>query len=42
MKLEILKVGELRCNCYILDKDGDVLVIDPGDEYDLIIDKISA
>lgn len=40
MKIEVLKVGELRCNCYLLDIDGNILVIDPGDEYLKIIDKI--
>ena len=36
MKIEIVKVGELECNCFILSKDRDVLVIDPGDEFDKI------
>ena len=40
MKIDIVKVGKLECNCYILDINGCVLVIDPGDEYDKIIDKI--
>ena len=39
MKLDIVRVGELRCNCYILEHNGCVLVIDPGDELDKIIDK---
>ena len=40
MKIDIVKVGKLECNCYILDINGCVLVIDPGDEYDKIVDKI--
>lgn len=40
MKIEIVKVGDLECNCYILDIDNKVLVIDPGDEFDKIIDVI--
>ena len=36
MKIEIVKVGKLECNCYLLDIDGNVLVIDPGDEFDKI------
>lgn len=40
MKIDIVKVGSLECNCYILDIDGYVLVIDPGDDYDKIIDVI--
>ena len=40
MKIEIVKVGDLKCNCYLLDIDGSVLIIDPGNESDKIIDKI--
>lgn len=40
MKIECLKVGYLRCNCYLLDIDNEVLVIDPGDDVDKIMDKI--
>ena len=40
MKVEIVKVGELECNCYLLDIDGCLLVIDPGDDGDKIINKI--
>ena len=29
-------VGELRENCYILEDNNDVIVIDPGDEYSKI------
>ena len=40
MKIEIVKVGELECNCYLLDINNKVLVIDPGDDSDKIINKI--
>lgn len=40
MKIDIVKVGKLECNCYILDINGCVLVIDPGDEYLKIMDVI--
>ena len=33
MKINCIKVGYLECNCYILEKDNQVIVIDPGDEY---------
>ena len=37
MKVEIIKVGKLRCNCYILSIDDKVLVIDPGaDSYKIV------
>lgn len=33
MKVDIVKVGYLQTNCYILSIDNKCLVIDPGDEY---------
>ena len=36
MKIHRVVVGYLEENCYILEKDGKVLVIDPGDEIDKI------
>lgn len=36
MNLEVVKVGLLETNCYILSIDNNVIVIDPGDEYDKI------
>lgn len=41
MKIDVVKVGMLECNCYILDINNKVLVIDPGDDYEKIIDKIN-
>ena len=40
MKIEMIKVGKLRCNCYILSINNNVLVIDPGDEVDKICELI--
>ena len=40
MNIERVKVGKLKCNCYILGIDNDVLVIDPGDEGEKIINVI--
>lgn len=36
MQIEIIKVGYLKANCYIVTKNKKTLVIDPGDEFDLI------
>lgn len=36
MILDTVSVGELRTNCYILTLGNDVLVIDPGDEFEKI------
>ena len=40
MKIERTKVGYLETNCYILSIDNNCIVIDPGDEYNKIKDKI--
>lgn len=40
MKVETVVVGALEENCYLLKKEGKVLVIDPGDEYEKIKEKI--
>ena len=40
MKIERIRVGELECNCYFIDIDGNLLIIDPGDEFDKIKNKI--
>lgn len=36
MKIEKIVVGFLEENCYVLSKDKQVLIIDPGDEIDKI------
>lgn len=41
MRIEIVKVGDLECNCYLLEKDGKILIIDPGADVDKIINKIN-
>ena len=40
MKIQKIEVGYLRCNTYILDIDGDTLVIDPGADGNKIINVI--
>ena len=42
MKIKNIKVGYLKCNCYILESDNNVLVIDPGDEYEKIKKELGA
>lgn len=36
MKIEDIVVGMLETNCYLLEKNNQLLVIDPGEEYDKI------
>ncbi len=40
MKIKKLVVGPLQENCYILEKNNNVLIIDPGDEFNKINDAI--
>ena len=40
MKIEKIEVGNLECNCYLLDINNKVLIIDPGDDGDRIINMI--
>lgn len=40
MNIKNIKVGYLECNCYILEKDNNVLIIDPGDDYEKIKEEI--
>lgn len=36
MNVDVVKVGYLKTNCYVLTIDNNVLVIDPGDEFNNI------
>lgn len=40
MQVKTIKVGYLQTNCYILIKDNNCLVIDPGDEKEKIVKEI--
>lgn len=40
MKVEACKVGPIQTNCYIVESDGEVMVVDPGDELDRIVKAI--
>lgn len=40
MNIDILKVGDLEANCYLLYKDKKCLIIDPGDDENFIISRI--
>lgn len=33
MNIKNIKVGELQTNCYLIEKDNNCLIIDPGAEY---------
>jgi len=36
MEIKKVEVGSLKTNCYILKKDNDILIIDPGAEFEKI------
>lgn len=38
MEIEIVVVGELQANCYIVTKNNKTIIIDPGDDAKKIID----
>lgn len=40
MEIKSIQVGQLETNCYILEKENEVLIIDPGDEFNKIKDAI--
>ena len=40
MKIKTVVVGNLDTNCYILIKNNNALVIDPGDDYAKIVSEI--
>lgn len=40
MQINIVKVGYLETNCYVLVNNNKCLIIDPGDENDKIINEI--
>lgn len=36
MNIKCIKVGYLRCNCYLIEKQDEYLLIDPGDDLEKI------
>jgi hydroxyacylglutathione hydrolase len=40
MEIESIVVGSLNTNCYLLVSENEILIIDPGQESDRILEKI--
>ncbi len=40
MKIKRIVVGELETNCYLIENEGEIIVIDPGANTDKIIKEI--
>ena len=36
MKITTIKTGYLSENCYLLEKNNQIIIIDPGDDYEKI------
>lgn len=41
MNVKKIVVGDLEENCYILEKNNKCIIIDPGDDFEKIIDNIN-
>ena len=41
MTIETIVVGQMAANCYIVVDHGEALIIDPGDDAEYIIDKLT-
>ena len=41
MEIQKLKVGDLFTNCYFVVSEKEVLIVDPGGDIDLIIEKLN-
>lgn len=41
MNIETIKVGSLETNCYLININENCIIVDPGDNFDLINQKIS-
>ena len=37
MRIDVIKVGGLECNCYLLEKDNQYLLVDPGEDLNKIL-----
>lgn len=42
MKINKLQVGKLQANCYFISKNNDLIIVDPGNDYEKIKVKIGA
>ena len=40
MNVHILPLGQMQANCYILEKDGECLIIDPSDTANFILEQV--
>jgi glyoxylase-like metal-dependent hydrolase (beta-lactamase superfamily II) len=40
MRIHTLPLGQMQANCYILEKDGECLIIDPSDTANFILEQV--
>lgn len=41
MRIQTLRLGELQANCYMLEEDGQCIIIDPADDAGFLLEEIS-
>lgn len=41
LKVEQIPLGPIGTNCYIVSKDRQALIIDPGDDAEIVINYLS-
>lgn len=41
MKIFTIPVGDLKCNCYLIEIEGKIFIVDPGDDVDKIVKAIN-
>jgi len=40
MKIHTYPLGELQANCYLLENDGEALIIDPADDANFLLEEV--
>ena len=41
MNIHTYPLGQMQANCYLLEQDGEAVLIDPGDSADFLLEKIA-
>ena len=41
MNIDVVVVGPIQTNCYLVEDGGELIVIDPGDDLDLIMERLA-
>lgn len=41
MKISIFSLGQLQTNCYLLEQNGECIIIDPADDAGFLLEELS-